>query len=457
MAQEPASLRLAPLFLATTLFQFGIGWWLQAPAGVMVILVAGPLVAWVMTWILVRGAVERLAHAVRQTEDGVKHPLDDRGGAFAPIPLAVNALAREFNEQLGHMQTQLNEREAVLRSMTSGLLALDRDQHVLSLNRAAERLLGLDAAQARGRLVQEVLRQPGLNRFVAEAIASRTHTSDEFALEGSDPVIIQAASEPLHDADDKPVGLLILLNDVTQIRRLETLRSDFAANVSHELRTPITNIKGYVETLQEVGVEDEAQTAKFLEVIRTNADRLASIIEDLLALSRLEQPEARESLNPVVVGAAKLAHSVLEQLRPAADAKRIALRFAGDEQALVRVNPQLVEQAIANLVSNAVKYCNPGTPVEVRVGCLGGADAGMVEIAVRDEGPGIAPQHLSRIFERFYRVDKARSRDLGGTGLGLAIVKHIALVHGGRVEVESRVGRGSTFRLLLPEAPTDPA
>ncbi len=454
MPSKLASLHIWPPFVFLLMILVGIGV-VTGMHALPLILLAGAAVglwAWIsFSW---RRSMRRLGAEIRLLDEGgVKHPLEDHGrGAYHAIVDSVNALTRDLNDQLAFVQTQLNEQQAILRSMSNGLIALDRDQRILSLNRAAERLLGIDRIDVRGRLLQEALRQPGLNQFVSEAIASRVQTTGEFTLVGESELVLQAASEPLHDADDNPVGLLILLTDVTTMRRLETLRSDFAANVSHELRTPITNIKGYIETLQEVGVNDEGQTERFLDIIHVNANRLASIIEDLLALSRLEQPGSRETLNPIDLPVQRVLAAVNDQISFAAAAKRIELRFQTDDDHVLRANPQLVEQAVANLVSNAVKYSNAGTSVTISARKLAKPDRGMIEISVTDEGPGIAPQHLSRIFERFYRIDKARSREQGGTGLGLAIVKHIALVHGGRVEVDSRIGRGSTFRLILPAA-----
>lgn len=395
-----------------------------------------------------RDAVSRVVADLRARTGALADAeLDDRGrGILAPAIDAINRMLRTHAQELDAVQNQLSEQQAVLSSMSNGLIALDLDQRLLSLNRAAERMLGLYREPVRGRLVQEVTRQPGLHAFINDAMDRASSTTGEFELEGDSPVRILAASEPLKDADDRPRGMLILLTDITHIRRLETLRSDFAANVSHELRTPITNIKGYIETLLDVGLNDEAQSRHFLEIVRTNTDRLGSIIEDLLALARLEQPEAGKALNPIEAPVHKIVESAAAQLEDEARDRRIRISIDVPPSLTVEANPHLIEQAVTNLLSNALRYCPAGTPVGVSAREIDG----WVEIAVRDEGPGIASQHLSRIFERFYRVDRARSREQGGTGLGLAIVKHIALVHGGRIEVDSKVGRGSTFRLILP-------
>jgi two-component system phosphate regulon sensor histidine kinase PhoR len=291
------------------------------------------------------------------------------------------------------------------------------------------------------------VREPALNRFVASALAVETITPSEFRLGGGQGPMVQAVGEPLRNVRDQPAGLLVVLNDVTHLRRLESIRSDFAANVSHELRTPITNIRGYVETLLDVGVDDQRQAVKFLDVIKRNTDRLASIVEDLLALAHLEQPGRKVSLERIATPVHRIVDSVINQFEPQAAGKRIRIDSNVPPELMAMVNAPLVEQALGNLLSNAIMYSPTDTVVTVSARQADGND---IQIAVADQGPGIEAEHLPRIFERFYRVDKARSRELGGTGLGLAIVKHIALVHGGRIDVESEIGHGSVFRITLP-------
>jgi len=367
---------------------------------------------------------------------------------LAGLAEALNRMAGQLNDQIDLLRAQRSEQQAIHQSMSNGMIALDLGQHVISVNRAAERLLKIDGASSRGRMLQEVLREPELNRFVAESVAGLPHAMTEFTLRGPNGPTVQAASEPLRNARDQPVGLLVFITDVTQLRRLESIRSDFAANVSHELRTPITNIKGYVETMLDIGVEDRAQTHKFLEIIRRNTGRLASIIEDLLALARLEQPDTKTTLERDDITLVRTIEAAVALFEVEIAEKRTTVEIDVPRDLHLHANAQLLEQAIGNLLSNAIRYSPGGTAVRVTGRKLA---SGEVEIAVIDQGPGIPEEHQTRIFERFYRVDRARSRELGGTGLGLSIVKHIALVHGGRVEVESTVGRGSTFRIVLPD------
>jgi len=366
---------------------------------------------------------------------------------LAGLAEAMNQMATQLGERLRLITEQRNEQEAVLASMVEGVLAVDTEERLLSINQAAARMLGVDAAASQGRSIQEVVRNPALHATVARALSQAGVTEGEIVLPQSGDRVLQAHGAALRDAHGQQIGAVIVLNDITRLRRLENVRRDFVANVSHELRTPITSIKGFVETLQGGALDKAADAHRFLAIIARQVDRLNSLIEDLLLLSRIEQDEKpsisleRGTLAPLLRSAAQICSAKAAE-------KNIAIAVQCGEDVAARINPALLEQAIANLIDNAVKYSDPGGPVEVKATAAGGE----VVIAVADRGCGIEKQHLARIFERFYRVDKARGRKLGGTGLGLAIVKHIAHAHGGRVTVESTPGQGSTFAIHLPAA-----
>ena len=368
------------------------------------------------------------------------------------LAVSMNRMARQLFEQLRSMQAQRAQQRAILESMGSAVIALDGDHRLLSANRAAEELFSIDVS-CRGRLLQEVLREPGLHRVVEIVLKSGTRENTEFESAILPGKRLSAIAEQLRDADLEPIGAVVLIDDVTDIRRLERMRSDFAANVSHELKTPITSIQGYVETLQEFDLHDQEQSRKFLGIIQRNAERLSVIIEDLLTLARLEEPEGTSDsdLQPVLVQA--IVDEVVDRQRSSTAEHRVDLLIEVEEGLMVRTRGDLLVEALGNLVSNAIRYGPEGKPVLIR--CARSPEQErMIEIKVRDQGPGIPDRHVPRLFERFYRVDKARSRAAGGTGLGLAIVKHIALVHGGTVSVQSTIGTGSTFTLTLPMAKT---
>jgi len=360
---------------------------------------------------------------------------------------AMNSMATQLDERLRTVVQQRNEQDAVLASMIEGVIAIDTDQVILKINRAAGDLLNINPVIAGGRRIGEVTRKVELHRFVVQALASKDPIEAELTLPHHDGErYLQAHGSPLRGANGQKIGALIVVHNVTRLRRLENLRRDFVANVSHELKTPITAIKGAVETLKDGAIDDPQAVKPFLEIAGRQTDRLNAIIEDLLALSRLERgtessgiERTREQLLPILESAVQACANVSGELE-------IEIRVFCSETLIAQVNAPLFEQAVVNLVSNAIKYSEKGGAVNVE----GWQDKHQVMIKVQDRGVGIAREHLSRLFERFYRVDAARSRAIGGTGLGLAIVKHIVQAHDGEVSVHSTPGEGSTFIISLP-------
>ncbi|MEI6272845.1 MAG: ATP-binding protein, partial [Phycisphaerae bacterium] len=357
-----------------------------------------------------------------------------------------------------HLQRQLFE-----QSMRDGLVVLDAHQRVLSANAAAARLLGFDATTARGRLFQEISRIPEVNAMLEASYKDGQRRHGLLEPPTAPGSIVDAAIETLRDESMQAIGALLLIADVTSEQRLERMRSDFVANVSHELRTPITNIKGYVETIQQIGLSDEGQVNRFLEIVARNASRLGALVEDLLSISFLESSNSKERVTMASTPVNGLIDWVDAELGPAAEARGVKLTRNIETDLQLHANALLIEQAIGNLVSNAIRYSPRGSSIEISArtsdasqksssNTIGEIGIGMAVITVMDQGPGIPEKHLPRLFERFYRVDSARSREDGGTGLGLAIVKHIAMVHGGSVRAESVIGQGSRFSLIIPLA-----
>jgi two-component system phosphate regulon sensor histidine kinase PhoR len=366
---------------------------------------------------------------------------------FADLAAALVRLREQLVERGLTIGRQDTQQEAVLGSMIEGVLAIDGRRRILGINRAAADLLDVEADAAAGRPMQDVIRNPDLRRFALTAIDCREPVEDDLLLRGVRDRTIRLRGTALRDASGDG-GAVIVLNDVTEVQRLEHVRRDFVANVSHELKTPVASIKGFVETLLDGALDDHADARRFLGIVSRQADRLASIIEDLLALSRIEQSETSGTLPLERQPLAGLLVAATDDCRPRATERSIHLELTCPPMLMVTVNGPLLEQAVINLVDNAIKYSEPGKTVWLSAD----ADADGTAIRVRDEGCGIAAEHLPRLFERFYRVDKARSRNLGGTGLGLSIVKHIVQAHAGTIAVEStpRVGTAFTIRLPTP-------
>ena len=368
---------------------------------------------------------------------------------LADIATAFGLLRAQLVESGLTIGRQGTQQQAVLGSMIEGVVAIDARQRVLGINRAAADLLDVNLERIIGRPLQEVIRNPDLRRFALRAIDCRDPVEDDLVLHGMRDRTIRLRGTALRDASGEG-GAVIVLNDVTDMQRLENVRRDFVANVSHELKTPVASIKGFVETLLDGAADDPADNRRFLEIIARQADRLAAIIEDLLALSRIEQSEGSGTLPMEPRPLLAILEAAAEDCRPRASERSIRLDVACPPDLTATINGPLLEQAVINLVDNAIKCSERGKTVWLSASSDGGS-----LVRVRDEGCGIAAEHLPRLFERFYRVDKARSRQQGGTGLGLAIVKHIVQAHGGTVAVESAPGVGTTFTLRLPDATVD--
>lgn len=359
---------------------------------------------------------------------------------------AMNEMAEQLDDRINTVTRQRNEQEAILTSMIEGVIAVDIDERLIIINQAAARFMHVIPEQARGRTIQEVIRNTDMLRLISQTLTSQQPVEGDIVLIDRDEQYLQAHGTLLKDSDGRSIGALLVFHDITQLRKLERMRREFVANVSHELKTPITSIKGFVETLQDGAVENPEDAQRFLGIVHRHVDRLNQIIEDLLSLSRIEQDAEKNDI-PLNVGPlCEVIQAATQTCSLKAQEKGLQINVCCDSGLQVRMNPALLEQAIVNLIDNAIKYSETSDSVDVSASQSGSDTL----ITVTDRGRGIATEHLPRLFERFYRVDKARSRTLGGTGLGLAIVKHIVLAHGGRVSVESVVSQGSTFRIHLP-------
>lgn len=368
---------------------------------------------------------------------------------LASLSETMNRMAQELQLRMSTMEAQRNELEAVLSSMVEGVFGVDQEERVLGMNQAASRILGCDASWAKGRSIQEAIRNPSLQRFIKTAQSGGEPLEEDLVFYGEEEQILNAHATLLQAADGGHSGVLIVLHDVTRLRNLEKIRKDFVANASHEIKTPITAIKGFVETLRDGAAESPQDAERFLGIIHKHVERLEAIVEDLLSLSRIEKEAEREEIPLTVQPLRDVLSAALQLCQGKASAKDIRMELACHEDLKAGINAPLLEQAMVNLLDNAITYSEPGKPVRV----VAGEGKDEILIHVQDEGCGIEKVHLGRLFERFYRVDRARSRKLGGTGLGLSIVKHIMEAHGGgHVSVESKPGKGSTFTLHLPRS-----
>jgi two-component system, OmpR family, phosphate regulon sensor histidine kinase PhoR len=366
---------------------------------------------------------------------------------IASLSLAMKQMASELQRRINTITEQRNELEAVLSSMVEGVFGVDREERIIGMNVAAGRILGCDPSSAQGRSIQEVLRHSELQRFVKQALSSHETVEKDIVLYAEQETILSGLGTPLRDGNRNRIGALIVLNDVTRLRKLENIRRDFVANVSHEIKTPITAIKGFVETLRDGAAKNSEDAERFLAIVQRHVERLEAIVEDLLALSRIEKEREKGEIVLEAHGICEVLAGAAQVCEIKASAKNIALELSCEGHIQGKINAPLLEQAVVNLIDNAVKYSEPGKPIRIEARREGKG----VAIRVQDQGCGIEKKHLERLFERFYRVDRGRSRKLGGTGLGLAIVKHIMQAHGGSVSVDSLPNRGSTFTLHIPD------
>jgi len=397
----------------------------------------------------------RIVRPIEDLREGADRFAQGDFGARLPVPRVVeiaalaasmNEMARQLSSRIATIQEQRNTLEAVLEGMAEGVVAVDAAKRILLLNRAAADVLGIDPTAAPGSNVQGLPHNLALQAFILRSLGAAEPVEEEIAAGERGALLIRARGAPLHDGAGRKIGALIVLNDITQLHRLERVRRDFVANVSHELKTPVTSIAGFVETLLDGALDDRATAERFLEIIRRQAERLNAIVTDLLSLARLEQETGSDRSDLEESRLCNLLSEAIDATRDRAAKKAVLLELECPHDRVFPAQALLLSQAVVNLIDNAVTYSEPGSRVLVR----GAVSAEALSIQVVDQGIGIPREHLPRLFERFYRVDKSRSRRLGGTGLGLAIVKHVAQVHGGTVSVESEPGKGSTFTITIP-------
>ena len=366
----------------------------------------------------------------------------------------LNHMTQELRSKIEELSEDRSQLLAMLTSMVEGVMVLDSKGRILQVNPAWERMFGVTRSEARGRQSSEVFAHANLNALISAVLASRAGQEAEILLTNGRCLNVEASvagGEQVNEA-----CAVLVFHDITELRRLEHIRKDFVANVSHELRTPLTSIKGYVEALLDGGKDDPQTSVRFLDIILKQSDRLNLILEDLLQLSKIESGQVQFKQEPLHIGS--VVDRTIAMIKPLADKKQHQLRAAIDANLpLINGDQERLVQVLANLLDNAIKYTPEGGQITVAARRIpvhghrtGEGPREGVELTVTDTGIGIPEKDRPRVFERFYRVDKARSRELGGTGLGLAIVKHIVEGHGGQIRVEGNVPTGSRFVVRLP-------
>jgi two-component system phosphate regulon sensor histidine kinase PhoR len=365
-------------------------------------------------------------------------------GRIGKLAEAVNAAVGRLTHEIAQLKKESAHAQAIFNSMVDGVIVLDKDANVVSINPAIEKMFQVSKKEAAGRFFLEVIRNNDISEIISAVLKKGEFLSRELKLIWPVEKIFQVNASAIFEREAIN-GCLVVLHDISEIRKLEAVRRDFVANASHELKTPLTNIKGFVETLLEGALEDTEHSRSFLGIIKNHTDRLDHLVNDLLALSSIESGEI--TLKYTQINVSELTADLLSGFRSQLKKNPIEIKNTIPQQLTVKGDKDRIEQVITNLIDNAIKFNKDKGLIT-----LHGEDLlDTVKFSIEDSGIGIPEKDIPRIFERFYRVDKARSRELGGTGLGLSIVKHIVELHGGRSGVESTEGLGSTFWFELPK------
>lgn len=358
---------------------------------------------------------------------------------------AINYMARQLKSNIEDVISEKNRIQAILSSIADGVIAVDNWGRVIMINPVVEELFGINMAYSKGKNILRVIRNFELEKMLSRALETGCPVEKQIDILTPEPLVFRVYVTPLKNIGVDQGGAVAVLKDVTERKRVEEMRSDFVANVSHELRTPLTSIRGFAETLLEGAIDEPKLARQFLEIMNTETERLSRLIDELLNLSKIEDRKTVPSLQLLKIQ--DLIQRTVAILKSRAQEKNIDIGVnLPDNLPLVPGDPDMLSQVLINLIDNSVSYTQPGGKILVHAAA--GQDE--LKVNVQDNGIGIPPESLSRVFERFYRVDKARSREQGGTGLGLSIVKHIIDAHHGSVQVESKAGEGSTFSFILP-------
>jgi two-component system phosphate regulon sensor histidine kinase PhoR len=364
---------------------------------------------------------------------------------------AINRMSESLQQQMARIQENERRLQGVMENMKSGIMMIDREERIMLLNPAAEYILGFSSQELLGKKYNEAKQQYEFTKLIQECIETQDPIRDEMVFYYPAERILDIHLSPIAHEDEEWSGVLIVIHDITAVRRLERMRSEFVANVSHELKTPIAAVKGFAETLLAGALNDKETAVSFLQIIFDESERLNRLIGDILELSKIESKRIPMNFSPIYLP--EFLERSLSVLRKEAEKKHIELSMLVDDDIYIEADEDRLRQIIINLLSNGIAYTHDGGKVKVRVEPLdmnADGDYERLRLIVSDTGMGIPKKDLPRIFERFYRVDKARSRSSGGTGLGLSIVKHLVELHKGTIRVDSEVGVGTRFTIELP-------
>ncbi|NHN31545.1 two-component system histidine kinase PnpS [Paenibacillus agricola] len=427
--------------------------WYVLLFGLIAVFLIAALISYRIAWGITR-PIEMITKVARQiTNMDYKARVTVRKkDEIGQLGQALNRMADSLQVQMNRILEDESRLKSVLDNMISGVMMIDRESKIVLLNRSAEDILGFSVQELLGKKFDEAKQQFEFTQLIQECIDMREHIRDEMIFYYPSERILEINLSPISLQEDEWAGVLIVLHDITAVRRLERMRSEFVANVSHELKTPIAAVKGFAETLL-AGAMDDKETAKsFLQIIFDESERLNRLIGDILELSKIESKRIPLQFSPVHVHA--FITNCLHVLASEAKKKSIELDMQVEEDLYIEADEDRLRQILINLLSNGINYTPEGGRVRVKVEAAfpgsEGSENERIRMIITDTGIGIPKKDLPRIFERFYRVDKARSRSSGGTGLGLSIVKHLVELHKGTVRVESEVGLGTKFIIELP-------
>ena len=367
-------------------------------------------------------------------------------GELKNLSFSLNNMATQLDNRIKAVIEHRKEIDTILSSMVEGIFVVDRHEHIVTINSSAASFIHVDQDGAKGKLIQEVIRNTVIQQFIRDALSTEKPLEQQISITNDRQLILRVYGTPLYGLENEKVGELIVLRDITKLSILENHRREFVTNVSHEIKTPLTSIKGFVETLLDGSLEKPADAKRFLGIIAKQTDRLNILVDDLLTLSKIETDSEKKEIKTSMHNVVDVVRSSIQLCELKAKNKNIQVSFDDNANISCLINPLLLEQAFVNLIDNAIKYSPSRTTVKIEAV----VNDFEVLIQIKDEGCGIDSEHLPRLFERFYRVDKSRSSDVGGTGLGLAIVKYILCAHDGHVTVQSEFGKGSVFTIHLP-------